>query len=404
MSSYVATDFGDTLAARIAAEHRAIAGRWLQRLTELVPVDKNEVFPTEALLDQIPELIREMARYLRAPEEQAIAANTAVIAKAQELGQLRHSQRASVHQVTQEYRILGSILTTFVREETERITLQVSPSECIRVLQRLNDCVGLLLQTTLDTFVGQYLGEVEQHAKRLESFNRLISHELRQPLGTLQYAVALMKTAEGLEDATRRARVIGVIDRNVTRLIDLTRKLESLSRARAGSADPAERQAVELMSVAGEAARQLREMAEPRGVEIRVVPDPCSFVLDVARLELIFINLMSNAIKYSDPSKAERFVEVSVVRPVTDRECTVIVRDNGIGIAVESVNAVFKQFFRAHVDRDDELGVDGAGLGLSIVADCVQAIGGQISVESTVGSGTEFRVVLPQPTTESGPV
>jgi signal transduction histidine kinase len=81
-------------------------------------------------------------------------------------------------------------------------------------------------------------------------------------------------------------------------------------------------------------------------------------------------------------------------------EIAVAVRDNGIGIETESVNAVFKQFFRAHADRDAEFGVDGAGLGLSIVADCVQAIGGRIAVESTVGLGTTFTLTLPGTTPE----
>jgi len=398
VSLSVATEFGDTLAARIAAEHLTLASRWLNRLTQLVPVDAKEVFPTDALLDHIPDLIREMARYVRAPDDQAIAANTAIIAKAQELGQLRHHQRASVHQVMQEYRILGSILTAFVREETERLALHVSPSECIRVVQRLHDCVTVLLETTVNTFVAEYTGATEQNAKRLESFNRMISHELRQPLGTLQYAVALLKTPESIEDSTRRFRVVDVIDRNVTRLIDLTRTLESLSRARANTDDGAERQAVELMTIAAEAGRQLREMADTRGVDIRVLASPCTVVIDVARLELIFINLMSNAIKYCDPAKPQRYVEIAVAQTDADRECAVRVRDNGIGIAVDSVNAVFNQFFRAHADRDDELGVEGAGLGLSIVADCVQAIGGRISVESTVGAGTEFTIVLPRST------
>lgn len=398
----VATDFGDTLAARIVAEHQNIAGRWLHRLTQLVPVEEAEVFPSEAILDHIPELIREMARYLRAPDDQAIGANTAVIAKAQELGLLRHTQRASVHQVMQEYRLLGSILTAFVREETERFTFEVPAAECIRVLQRLNDCVGVLLQTTVNTFVGEYMGATEQHAKRLESFNRLISHELRQPLGTLQYAVALLKTPDSGADGPKRGRVVDVIDRNVKRLIDLTHTLESLSRARAADGDTVGRQAVEPMTVASEAGRQLREMAEARGVEIRVVPDACTLVVDVARLELIFINLMSNAIKYCDPSKESRYVEVSVVPTDAGRDCVVMVRDNGIGIAIENVNAVFNQFFRAHPDRDEELGVEGAGLGLSIVADCVQSIGGRITVESTVGIGTEFVIVLPRPSADAG--
>ena len=155
------------------------------------------------------------------------------------------------------------------------------------------------------------------------------------------------------------------------------------------------------MSVAVEAVRQLREMADARGVEIRVTANPCTVVVDVARIELIFINLMSNADQVlrsrQGPTATSR---CRWRRSDAERECAVIVRDNGIGIAVDSVNAVFNQFFRAHADRDDELGVDGAGLGLSIVADCVQAIGGQISVESTVGAGTEFTIVLPRPAPE----
>jgi signal transduction histidine kinase len=393
LSLPIAADFGDVLSARIVAEHRAIAERWLHRLAERLPIDQNDVFPSAALLDHIPDLIQEIAAYLRAPDEEAIAANTGVIAKAQELGQLRHTQRASVHQVLQEYRILANILTTFVREETERLNISVTPVECIAVLQRLNDCVGVLLQTTVDTFVREYTAAIEQHASRLESFNRMISHELRQPLGTLQYAVALLKMPESMADGSKRTRLIGVLDRNVTRLIDLTLGLESLSRARAHAA--AERQPVELTSVAAEAARQLREMAERRAVEIRIASDPCAIGVDVARLELVFINLLSNAIKYSDPAKSDRFVEIAIAPAATGSECTVLVRDNGLGIPVDSMNGLFKQFFRAHAHLDDELGVEGAGLGLSIAADCVQAMGGRITVASTVGSGTEFAIVLP---------
>jgi signal transduction histidine kinase len=206
--------------------------------------------------------------------------------------------------------------------------------------------------------------------------------------------VALLKTSPGTADETTRARLVGVLDRNVTRLIDLTHSLESLSRARA-SADSASRQRVELAAVASEAARQLREMADARGVEIRIDSGLPTLSIDVARIELVLINLLSNAIKYSDASKPARLVEVTVA-PDAGREWTLLVRDNGIGIRAESVNAVFTQFFRAHADRDDELGIEGAGLGLSIVADCMQAVGGRISVQSTEGAGTTFILTLPK--------
>src|SRR4029077_12488226 len=91
-------DFGDVIAERIRAEHRALATRWFERLLDLLPVDAREIFPTESLLDHVPALIVEISAYLRHPEEDAIAANTAILDKARELGSLRHAQRASLHQ------------------------------------------------------------------------------------------------------------------------------------------------------------------------------------------------------------------------------------------------------------------------------------------------------------------
>ncbi|MEZ5284599.1 MAG: hypothetical protein R2712_07290 [Vicinamibacterales bacterium] len=83
------------LAGRLEAEHRAIAARWLERLQELLPVSTREIFPTQTLLDHIPDLICEIGRYLRAPHDHEIAANTAIMAKAAELGELRCGRRAS---------------------------------------------------------------------------------------------------------------------------------------------------------------------------------------------------------------------------------------------------------------------------------------------------------------------
>ena len=66
-------------------------------------------------------------------------------------------------------------------------------SEAIEVSRRLNDAIWILTQTTVDTFVSNYTTTIASHAERLESFNRMVSHELRQPLGTLVYALPLLK-------------------------------------------------------------------------------------------------------------------------------------------------------------------------------------------------------------------
>jgi signal transduction histidine kinase len=395
LPEFAVADFRDLIAARMGAEHIAISGRWLERLRTLLPVEANDVFPTEDLLDHIPALIQEVARYIQSPEAEAVVANTAITAKARELGALRHAQQASVHQLLGEYRLLENILIHFVREELERLDVVPSPADTIEVLRRLNDAVWLLMQTTVDTFVSEYTTTIASHAERLESFNRMVSHELRQPLGTLTYALPLVKAEAQRGESARHDRFLDVIERNVLRLGRLMDQLETVSRLRADR-DTLDVQRTDLEAVVTEVARQLREMAEARGVEIQIGTPMPTLVVDMARLELIFMNLISNAIKYSDPAKPNRVVSVESIAAQSQDAVCIAIRDNGLGIPREHLSTVFRRFSRAHAARDSELGVRGSGLGLAIAAECAEAMGGSISVESTVGEGTTFFVTVPR--------
>src|SRR6185295_18694407 len=100
------------------------------------------------------------------------------------------------------------------------------------------------------------------------------------------------------------------IERNVRHLIELTHKLEAIARMR-GAGDNAIVQQIGVAAVAEEAARQVREMAEARNVDVRIVEPLPTLTVDVGRLEHTLINLLSNAIKYSDPEKPARYVEVT---------------------------------------------------------------------------------------------
>src|SRR5688572_7389823 len=85
-NTMISTEFGDIIADRMQAEHQVLAARWFERLVDLLPVAARDVFPTESLLDHIPDLIVEIGAYLRHPEADAIAANTEILEKARELG------------------------------------------------------------------------------------------------------------------------------------------------------------------------------------------------------------------------------------------------------------------------------------------------------------------------------
>jgi signal transduction histidine kinase len=393
MTQAATTGFGDLIGARIQEEHRSLSVRWFERLRSFLPVAAHDVFPTESLLDHIPALFHEIGAYLRAPEQDEIAANTLVIAKARELGLLRHEQRASVHQLLREYDLLARILEAFVAEELMRLDTTPSPVDGIDVMARVNRAVRILMQTTIDTFASEYTSTIAAQTERLESFNRMVSHELRNPLSTLQYALEAMDAAD-LSDEQIRKRLLTVSTRNVSRMTELIQKLEQLSRAGAGDSPTVQR--VEVTAVAREAARQLRDMADSRRVHFVIADNLPVVEVDVARLELVLVNLFSNGIKYSDPAKPERLVEVIAGNPPDNARVTVVVRDNGIGIPAEAHEVVFDQFVRAHGGRGAESSHDGIGLGLSIVRECMKALGGSVRLESQEGVGTSFHLTLPR--------
>jgi signal transduction histidine kinase len=382
------TGFAATIANRLAEEHASLAARWFARLRVLVPVSDNEVFPSDSLLDHIPSLIIDISDYVRTPETEAIVANTRVFEKARELGTLRHQQQASLHQVLREYQLLGEILTLFVQSEVADAPSAPGAVESIKIVARIHQAVSLLLQETVETFVGLYTRTITDQAERLEQFTRMAAHEWRQPLGTLHTAAAVLRMP-GIS-AEQRDNSVAMIDRNVRRLIDMTTTLERIARIDSQD-DSAMRQRVELTVVAREAARQLREMAQAGGVTVTVAGDMPEAHIDVGRLELTLVNLLSNAIKYSDPNKAERRVDVSG-RMVSDDQCVIEVRDNGLGIPTDRIPDIFRRFTRAH-ERNGH--VPGVGLGLSIVADCVKEMSGRVDVESVVGQGSVFRVRIP---------
>jgi signal transduction histidine kinase len=389
MTAAATPDFGELIAQGLRDNHLKIAKQWLERLGELLPVDSNDIFPSDSVLDHIPMLIKELADSVSGTSG-AVVANTVVLSKARELGELRFGQGASVHQLLREYRILSAVISAFVHEQIAAMPVASNSAEAITVLGRLNDAVLVLMQTTVDTFVGRYTEQIEDQTTRLESFNRMVGHELRQPLSGVAYAVALLRSPEA-EDRDSRGKLVDVADRNVKRLTQLLGMLGALIRI---DHDNPTMQEFDVAKIVDDVLRQLTEAGEAKAVDLRSRVPSTMMTADVSRLELVLVNLIANGIKYRDPAKTDAFVEVSFSEAA--ERCTLEVRDNGLGISEKDRPKLFRRFYRAHAERDRELHNDGIGLGLAIAAECAKGLGGTLTYVSTVGEGTTFTLTVPR--------
>ena len=182
-------------------------------------------------------------------------------------------------------------------------------------------------------------------------------------------------------------RFIGHIRTEAQRLVALIADIIRLSQLDEGVEMPKEN--VELMSLAGEVAEDLRAAADKASVTI-TTDGQSSVVFGVRRLlyEMLY-NLCDNAIKYNRPGGS---VRIHVEN--REQEAAISVLDTGIGIAPEHQSRIFERFYR--VDKSHSKASGGTGLGLSIVKHATMYHGGKVALESEPGRGTEIRVTLPK--------
>ena len=225
--------------------------------------------------------------------------------------------------------------------------------------------------------------ETAEQARR--EFTANVSHELKTPLQGIIGSAELIEN--GMVKPEDMPRFIGHIRTEAQRLVALIADIIRLSQLDEGVEMPKEN--VELLSLAGEVAEDLRPSADKASLTISV-DGQSSVVFGVRRLlyEMLY-NLCDNAVKYNRPGGSVRI-------HVEDRahEAVLSVLDTGIGIAPEHQSRIFERFYR--VDKSHSKASGGTGLGLSIVKHAAMYHGGRVELESAPGRGTEIRVTLPK--------
>ena len=229
--------------------------------------------------------------------------------------------------------------------------------------------------------------KIERLERVRQEFLSNISHELRTPLTSI---IAFVETLEdgAIDDKENNRRFLGVIHRNAERMHSLIADILELSLIESGNIS-IEKGHVRLAHLVGEIFASLSSKAAEREIKlIHEISDNVRVLADPGRLEQMLTNLIDNAIKFNRP---EGTVEVGHM--ISARASLISVADTGEGIPSENLPRVFERFYRLDRGRTREIG--GTGLGLAIVKHLARLHGGEVSVESELGSGTTFTIELP---------
>jgi signal transduction histidine kinase len=212
-----------------------------------------------------------------------------------------------------------------------------------------------------------------------------VSHELRTPLSLVSgYLQSTLRRGSNLTEPQRDALSIAASEAD--RTIRLLQDLLDLARADRGYL-PFQMEPVELNELLCEVANMARQYTQR---EI-IWQDCCRSIkvkVDRDRLQQVLINLIDNAVKYSQPGQP-----VTLHLERCDRDAKIRVCDRGVGIPLQHQSRIFERFYRCEEDRCRATG--GSGLGLAIVKTLVEEMGGRVTVRSTLGEGSTFSVLLP---------
>jgi two-component system sensor histidine kinase SenX3 len=276
-------------------------------------------------------------------------------------------------------------------EANEELALFGPPRETLIVhAQPVHNDAGVLIGAVA------YVEDVTE-LRRVESVRRdfvaNVSHELKTPIGAMGLLAETFLQCDDIEVGRRLAEQLV---READRLARIVDDLLDLSLVEAQ--EHPNRETARARVLVNEAAERVRALALSRGIPLRVadIPEDLVVLCDPVQVVGAITNLLDNAVKYSDPGQP---VEVS--GEAADGRLVVQIVDHGIGIPSRDLERIFERFYR--VDKARSRATGGTGLGLSIVRHVAQLHGGEVTVTSTEGEGSTFRLMLPLAGSSSAP-
>jgi len=244
-------------------------------------------------------------------------------------------------------------------------------------------------------YAARLLKKIGSRNERLHELDRMkddfvasVSHELRTPLTSIRGYLELLREGDAGELTEEQRQFVSIVERNSDRLLRLVGDLLFVAQVEAGKIT-LERESMHVEELVRQAVDAARPAATEKDIEIALDLEGLGELhADRARLAQVIDNLISNALKFTEPGghvavRTSHYANVGVIE----------VSDDGMGMSAEDQDQLFQRFFRTASATDQA--IQGTGLGLAIVKAIVEAHDGVIRVESVEGEGTVFRIELP---------
>jgi PAS domain S-box-containing protein len=242
--------------------------------------------------------------------------------------------------------------------------------------------VNISAQKQLEESLREQTEDLEQENHRLELFTYRATHDLKAPLASVLGLIDIVRMEQ--EEAQREA-YLQMMEKSIHRLNDLIRDIVDYAK---NTSEAIRHEKIDFQELVADVLESLDHMEHAEAIEKTItIHQTHEFHSDKHRLNRVLENLISNAYKYSSTHRRDGFVQVEV--KVTPSKAHIQVRDNGQGIDPMHHDKIFTMFYRA-----SEQG-SGSGLGLYLVKDTVEQMGGTITVSSAVGQGTCFTLNIP---------
>ena len=388
------------LSALLAERSQTIVDQWVEAVFEDQQIKSADQLSPTAIRDHIPHILAALATVLA--ETQQSDVETIIRASLQH-GALRAGQGFDPTEIAREYHLLRSQIIHVLRADL----LQRTAEEVLRAVALIDAVVDGAIAQCFKSYVAERLQELDKLRGQLvltnQELDRLVNssqenlsvlaHELKTPLTSIiGYSELFLRQQQQptVRDTPHSLEHIERVVRNSRQLLRLINDTLELSRCEAGQMllrlEPTNVRGV-IQTVFG----VIQPLAASSGLQLLLdderVPD--RVVTDPLRLQQILVNLMSNAIRYTEAG------DVTLqCRVLSDGWWSIAVSDTGIGIDEANQARVFEPFFQVLSSEPDRL-TNSTGLGLAIVSRMVKLLQGEISLTSEVGVGSTFTVVLP---------